>query len=115
MQVQLLKVYRTNKNKDGAILKTKDGRAYTRVSIKTSEHGDKWLSGFGANWNESWQEGETVSINVEQSGQYLNFSKLDPVDDLEARVKKLEDKVFAQSKTEDVPGDISIADDDLPF
>jgi len=76
MKTILTKVYRSDKDKEGNPLKTKDGRLYTRVSIKTQEHGDKWLSGF-SNWvNDKWKEGDKVEIEVEEKGQYLNFRGL---------------------------------------
>jgi hypothetical protein len=122
MQVHLTKVYRTKQDKAGNQLKTKQGKPYERISIKTQEHGDRWLSGFGASWNEGWNDDDTVNVTVEENGQYLNFSKADPVDELEARVKRLEDKVFGTGPGMKVvppegPDDdgIRVDDDDLPF
>jgi len=117
MKVTLSKVYRTNKNKAGELLKTKDGRAYERISIKTQEHGDKWLSGFGGNWNDFWNEGDSVNINVETRGEYLNFSKVDPIEDLTARVLSLENQMKNLGKpgaATDSP-DIQIDDSDIPY
>lgn len=106
MKAVLTKVYRTNKDKQGNKLKTKDGREYERISIKTQEHGDKWLSGFGAPWNDSWNEGDIVNVNVETRGEYLNFSKVDPMEEVESRLKRLEDAVFSKGPI--------IEDSDLP-
>ena len=53
------------------------GKPYTSLSIKTQEHGDKYLSGFGNKDNEGWNEGDTVEIEtkevVKDGKTYLNF------------------------------------------
>ena len=67
MQVTLNYVKRTPKTSQA-------GKPYTSLSIKTNEHGEKWLSGFGNKDNENWNTGDTVEIEVEQKGEYLNFS-----------------------------------------
>jgi hypothetical protein len=108
MKVEITKIFRTLKDKQGGQLKTKDGRAYERVSIKTKEYGDKYISGFGNKWNETWKEGDIVDIDIKQKGEYLNFFKIDPIDELTARVKALEDKVFGKKE-------LSAEDFDVPF
>ena len=50
-------------------LKTKDGRPYTRLSIKTVEYGDKWLSGFEGFATKNWKEGDSVELEVEEKGE----------------------------------------------
>lgn len=72
-KVTLTKIYKTNKDKEGNELKSKKGFPYTRMSIKTEEHGDKWVSGFENKDNKDWKEGDTVEIEVKENGQYLNF------------------------------------------
>lgn len=74
MKVTLTKVYRSTTNKDGSPLMSKAGKPYTRLSIKTDTHGDKYLSGFDGKQTASWKEGDSVDIDVEQKGEYLNFS-----------------------------------------
>ena len=91
MLVKLTKVYRSDKDKNGNALKTKDGRPYTRVSIKTQEHGEKWLSGFENFNNQKWREGDHVDLEVEKNGEYLNFSTPSPLQLLTRRVEALED------------------------
>lgn len=71
--VKITKIFKTNKDKNGNELKTKDGRNYTRLSIKTSQHGEKYLSGFENAQNKDWQEGDEVEIITKQNGEYLNF------------------------------------------
>ena len=69
----LTSIQRYNKDKEGNPLKTKDGRPYTRLVIRCKEYGDKMLSGFDSIQTQSWQEGDTVEVEVEQKGEYLNF------------------------------------------
>ena len=53
---------------------SKTGRPFTSLGIRTQEHGEKWLSGFGNKDNAAWKIGDKVEIIVEQKGEYLNFS-----------------------------------------
>ncbi|NHZ84603.1 MAG: hypothetical protein GWP19_01820 [Planctomycetia bacterium] len=121
-KVTLTKVYRSTTNSEGQTLKTKDGREYTRVSIKTDKHGDVLLSGFGNRSNANWKEGDTVEIVVEQKGQYLNFSMPDEVALLKIRVEKLEAEAAlraggtAVSQVVDTPAPVDeINPDKIPF
>lgn len=122
----ITKIYRSFKDKAGNELKTKDGRSYERVAIKTVEMGDKYISGFGADWNKNWKIGDQVQIIVEQKGEYLNFSKLTENDLLNLRMDKLEKEVEELKKFVLNPGskpDESPVDDnefpesadDIPF
>ncbi len=43
------------------------------MRIKTVEHGDKLISGFGNEVNANWKPGDKVDIIVTQRGEYLNF------------------------------------------
>lgn len=74
MKTKLTQVNRYTTKKDGTALVASNGRPYTSIRIKTVEHGDKVLSGFGNQDNSGWREGDEVEINVEQKGEYLNFS-----------------------------------------
>jgi len=89
----ITKIYRSFKDKEGNELKTKDGRSYERVAIKTVEMGDKYISGFGGEWNQNWKVGDQVQIIIEPKGEYLNFSKLTEIDLLNARVEKMEKEI----------------------
>lgn len=73
-KVTLTKIYTTDKDKAGNPLMSKTGKPYTRMSIKTEEYGDKYISGFKNKANESWKEGDTVEVIIEEKGEYLNFS-----------------------------------------
>ena len=52
----------------------KTGKPFVSLGLKTQEHGDKWLSGFDGKQTRDWKVGDTVEIDVEQKGEYLNFS-----------------------------------------
>lgn len=84
------------------------------MSIKTLQHDDKWLSGFGGAWNTSWKEGDTVTIEVEQKGEYLNFFKPDPMEDLLKRIEALEHAVFEGSERPSATNN-EIDPDAIPF
>jgi hypothetical protein len=83
--------------------KSKAGKDYTSVSIKTDRYGDKFLSGFGSKENRDWKVGDEIEIvvhEVESNGKiYLNFEhKREPKADekiatLESRVVDLEETV----------------------
>lgn len=76
-QVKLTKIYTTDKDKQGNPLLSTKGRPYTRMSIKTNEYGEKWISGFQGKENSNWKEGDTVEVIIkktERGGtEYLNF------------------------------------------
>lgn len=113
MQVTITRIFRTTTDKKtGQPLINKNGKPYERVGIQTQEYGDKWLSGFGAAWNSYWKEGDTVNIEVEEKGQYINFEKVDELEEIRARLKILEDFVFA-AKSHTPTDDVNV--DDIPF
>ena len=96
-KLRLTRVFRNTKDKDGKDLINKNNKPYERVSIKTEEYNDKWLSGFGNDNNKEWKEGDEVTLEVVEKGQYLNFSPvkmedrlMEMVQELIRRVKKLE-------------------------
>jgi hypothetical protein len=98
-EVVLTKLWRGTKDKQGNELKTKDGRNYEKVLIKTQEYLDAWLSGFGADWNRDWKVGDKVKILIEKvkvgDKEYLNFSKVNEEELLKERVSELERSVKA--------------------
>ena len=118
MKIKISKLYKSNKDKQGNPLKTKDGRPYTRIAIQTPAYGSKWISGFMGSWNFDWQAGDEVDIDIEESGQYLNFKRPDPIKKLEERIVKLEEAVFPKlerdpNENEDECGELSTKD--IPF
>lgn len=76
-----------------------------RVGVKTVEYGDKWLSTFKTKGTEDWVEGMVVEVDISEKGDFMNFNPIIKAGIntatqtayatvIEARVKKLEDKVF---------------------
>lgn len=53
-------------------------KPYTKMSIKTTEYGDRWISGFKNKGNAHWKEGDSVEIILEKKAsngkEYLNYS-----------------------------------------
>lgn len=73
-------VKRDTTDKEGNALKTKDGRAYTRMSIKVDSKGDRYISGFGNKDNADWKVGDQIDITITEAEKtdkegrpYLNF------------------------------------------
>ena len=116
MKVQITRVYKTNVDKNGNLLKTADNRPYERVGIQTEEYKDRWISGFGSRATQDWQKGDIVEIEVKEvqkNGQiYLNFETPSRLDLLEKRVRVLEVQIKAllPQRSEDIPDE-----KDLPF
>lgn len=52
---------------------SKKGRPFISLGLKCSEYGERWLSGFGNEANKDWKKGDKVNIEVEDTGEYLNF------------------------------------------
>ena len=104
-KVTITRTYVSDKSKDGIPFTSKAGKPYKKLAIKTTEHGDKWLSGFQNKDNENWKEGDVVDIIVKQNGEYLNFDVPKTEDKLAMRVSALEVEVmnlrnmFAKSST----------------
>jgi len=124
-KVILTKVYSSNKDKNGNELVNRNGKPYTRMSIKTQQHGDTWLSGFQNRTNENWKQGDEVEIIVTQNGQYTNFETPKTEDmlamrvkDLEIRVDRLEEKLNQGTKAPMTYTEKDLQPDDeqqLPF
>lgn len=67
MQITLTAVSRKEKT-------SKAGKPFTSVGIRCNEYGERWLSGFANKDNAGWKVGDTVEVDVETKGEYLNFS-----------------------------------------
>ena len=80
---------------------SKNGKPYTSCSIKTAEHGDVFINGFGNATTKLWAAGEVVDVDVydeEYNGKvYKKFKAMEKADVLEERVIELERKVQAMS------------------
>ena len=73
-KLTLTRIYTTDKDKSGIPFKSKKGFPYTKMSLKATEYGDKWISGFKGKENENWKDGDVVEVEITQNGEYLNFS-----------------------------------------
>lgn len=73
-----------------------------QISIKTTQHGDKWLSSFKTKGTEDWENGMEVQINVQENGEFMNFSPVGGASsssasvssDVLKRIEALEAEVF---------------------
>lgn len=79
---------------------SKAGKPYTSCSIKTVEHGEEWLNGFGNAQTKSWNPGDEVEVDVyeeEYMGKtYTKFKTLtaeDRVAELATQLKTICDVV----------------------
>ena len=75
METKIVKIHRADKDKNDKPYMTKDNRPYTRVGIQVDDKQfeGRWLSGFGNSVNALWKIGDTIEIEVEPKGDYLNF------------------------------------------
>jgi hypothetical protein len=120
MKVQISKIYRSFKDKDGNPLKFKDGREFEKMSIQTKEYGSQWIGGIVGNWNTNFKIGDIVDVDIEQKGEYLNFKRPDPLKALEERVARIEAELWVRKPDEEVK--VETGDDtdgtktgDIPF
>jgi hypothetical protein len=113
MKYTITALTRKTTKKDGTPLITKDGRPYAMLSIKTQEHGDKWLSGFENSISKNWTVGTTAEFNVVPNGEYLNFEIPKPEDALKAAIEALTRRVEVLEKgssivPENLPSDLDL-------
>ena len=94
MTTKLTDIRQITTDRAGVPLRTRDGRPYTRLLIKTENYGKQWISGFANKQNYNWKVGDLVNIEIQEvqkNGQtYLNFRTQDRIDLLEARIATLE-------------------------
>lgn len=74
MKITLTKIAKFTTKKDGSPLLTKAGKPYISLRFQCNEYGEKWVSGFENAETKDWKEGDTVDADIEQKGEYLNFS-----------------------------------------
>lgn len=71
---KITRLNRTDTDKEGNALVSKQGKPYSRLSLKVESQGDKWVSGFGNAQNKDWKVGDEVDIIITPKDEYLNFS-----------------------------------------
>lgn len=77
MNITLTQVQIYDKNRDGAMLKTKNGKPYKRVAIKCREKGDVWASNNifdKVSTCFAWKPDQEVDVIFTQNGQWLNWN-----------------------------------------
>lgn len=89
-QVTLTYVKRTDRTSTA-------GKPYVSISIKTTEHGDKYLSGFGNKENTNWKEGDQVEITtkevVKDGKTYLNFETPKKEDKIDEKLEMILNRI----------------------
>jgi len=122
MKTKIQKIYRSDKDKNGNPLKTKDDRPYTRIAIQTAEYGSKWLSGFENRANFDWKEEDVVEIEIEKvlvnGKEYLNFKNLSQIQLLWRAINEIKADIEAikTGNHEESPVDeFEPPKEDLPF
>lgn len=123
MQTRLTEMNREQK------VSASTGKQYWSVRIKTEEHGDKILSGFGNAGNKDWKVGDTVEITVTEVNKdgktYYNFDNpkeggngsavMVKLNFMDERLKRIEEKIdmqFGIKPLQDVP---ELRAEDVPF
>ena len=124
MTTKLTDIRQITTDRAGVPLRTRDGRPYTRLLIKTEEHANQWISGFQNKQNYNWKVGDLVNIEIQEvqkDGQtYLNFRTQDRIDLLEARIATLEIQIRnlmgsqEAKKEKEQPEELPPLDEDLP-
>ena|SRR3990167_6499118 len=93
MKVKITQLYRSFNKKDGTPLVNKKGNPYERVSIKTDQHGEVWIGGFGDSANKEWKIGDTIDVEIAQNGVYWNFKEPNQTDVLKATIENLKAEI----------------------
>ena len=103
-------VYRTWKDKEGKDLMGKNGKKYEKVSVKAIEYGDRFIGGFGGEWNRNWKEGDEILLDINEvdynGKKYLNFSKVDMEQRMMEMITELNKRVTALEKEKQDKQDI---------
>jgi len=112
MKTIIEKIYISDTNKQGQPLLTKRGEKYSRVAIQTKETQGKWASNNIFNKLSAslhWKQGQTVDIEIEQNGEWLNWKFPEGQDitttqmilDLLEKINEKLDKVFPDETSTD--------------
>lgn len=102
----LTKVYVNDKNKDGQEFKDKNGKKFWKMAIQTAETGDTYHSClfFKEDDIPNWNEGDQVTLALEENNGFHNFKVPTKYDTLFALINGLDQriKVLEQSKPQTV-------------
>lgn len=111
---KIVRIIKSDKSKDGKEFITKTGKKFWKIAIQTDRYPGVWHTAFAYTLDDKvmqLKEGEEIKAVFWQEGDWKNFKLPTKIDELEERIKMLEDKVFGQSS---IPT-IEITNDDLPF
>jgi CYTH domain-containing protein len=96
-KVTITQLYRNDTDKNGnPLINKKTNQPYRKIVLQTKEYGDRYITGFCNEENSSWKVGDTVKIEIEQKGEYLNIKtqsktvKRQEFEELSKRVDNLE-------------------------
>lgn len=139
MAEKITYIKRDTTDREGNALKTKDGRPYTRMSLKVESKGDKYISGFGNAGNAAWGVGDDVEITIVEAPMkdkngvpYLNFTQPKKEDKIDEKLEMILNRfvgiqlqlntiiahLVPQKKTQEVNNDFEYPENDgadLPF
>lgn len=75
-------------------------KPFTSQSLRSTEYGERYLSGFGSKETINWKVGDVVEVDVKESDKmdknnkpYLNWSLPKPESPVMLRIDKLEDSI----------------------
>ncbi len=98
-KIKLTKITHYEKDRDNKPLLTKNNKPYVRCLIVDTQ--GRRISGFGSAITQAWEEGDEVSVEIEQRGNYLNF--------------KIPDQRVTRAEFEEVKKDIKFLKDEVAF
>jgi len=123
-EIKLKSIYINDKKKDGSPYIDKNGNPF-KMAVIESDSGSKasmFCGKFQANDLKTiqiWKAGDTVRVNLEKSGEYINFSLPSKTDELLERVEKLEKAVFTIKTPQNIETtptpEKELTVDDIPF
>lgn len=90
-----------DKSKDGKPFIDKNGKPFKKISFKTAEYGDRWVSAFAFRDTDSIlgvKVGEILDDYVKENGQYLNYSKPTQFELLWKEINKIAERTAKNEK-----------------
>lgn len=125
--LQITKIFKSNKDKEGKPFKDKNGKPFWKVAVKFSKYGDTWYSTLAFREDDpvlNLEEGQEKLFVIDESNGYKNFklpTKYDvfeaKLDELNRRVRKLENNTTSAGTPVPFPEDDvpDINPEDIPF
>lgn len=106
-QIKLDSVFINTTNKEGKPNVSKEGKRFTMVNIsfegkKASMYCDNTRDASRIQKAQSWKPGDTITVTLEQKGDFLNFNIPSGTQLLEIKVQELEKRVEKLEKMIDL-------------